>query len=351
MNAPELSLIIPALNEREQLPELLCNLAAQTGVALEVLVADGGSTDGSLEWLQAADVGLPLQVLQCPTGRGRQMNLAAQQARGEWLLFLHADSRFVDPQAIRRGIDRLCESGCQTAAGHFALCFARSEAEPSFGYYFYEWKARLGREETIHGDQGFLLRRTLYEQVGPFREDLPVMEDTDFAERLREVGHWLLLPAEISTSARRFEEEGLWQRQLLNALLMYFRSIDFKDFFAAVPEVYQEQMGTGRLRVWPYFHLVRALLKQLSWSERWQIWWRCGEYVRGHAWQLAFALDSQRAFRHGVLVGQGKMLWTRTTDSFCARWTNNLCGRLAATILVKFWFAMTGLWLRFREKT
>ena len=212
---PELSIVVPILNELGQLPGFFAGLARQEGVDFELLICDGGSRDGSLEWLRQQQLHwTALRIYSEMPGRGRQMNQGAANARADWLLFLHVDSRFSDPQALRRSLDFLSRTESRRVAGHFALKFRRNEAAPSAGYYFYEWKARLGRPETIHGDQGFLLSRDLLRQLGPFREDLPAMEDTDFAERLRDHGQWRLLPAEIRTSARRPETHHQRSQQL-----------------------------------------------------------------------------------------------------------------------------------------
>ncbi len=349
---PLLSIIIPVLNEQEQLPGLLTCLGQQKMPACELIIADGGSKDGGIDWLRErlADFSFPLHLIRSTPGRGLQLNQAVVQARGEWLLFLHADSRFADPRAIQDAIDNLQSTGSQTVAGHFSLKFRREDESPSYGYYYYEWKARLGRPETIHGDQGFLLRRSFFQQVGSFREDLPVMEDTDFAERLRRCGNWLLLPAEISTSARRFEQEGLWQRQLLNSIIMCLREIDYEKFFHAAPEVYRRQEPGALLKVRPFFVLIRQLFAEHSWRERWRIWWRSGCYVRNHAWQLTFARDARRAFRQGIPVGHGRARLTKNFEPVYDLLTDHPPGRLLATLLLRLWFEVTDLWLRRGEK-
>jgi hypothetical protein len=176
------------------------------------------------------------------------------------------------------------------------------------------------------------------------------MEDTDFAERLRNHGNWLLLPAEISTSARRFEREGLWQRQLLNAVIMCLRDIGYAKFFLAAPEVYRLQEPGARLRVRPFFCLARQLFAEHSWRERLQIWWRSGCYVRNHAWQLSFACDARRAFRRGVPVGQGKARLTENFEPVYDLFTDHPPGRLLAAVLLRLWFEATDLWLRRMEK-
>lgn len=350
MKIPQISVLVPILNERQQLPEFIANLATQAEVACELLICDGGSSDGSLEWLQQLESPLPLRLLHSLPGRGRQLNLAAEQARGEWLLFLHVDSRLADPLALSKALGALQQTASKKVAGHFALKFRRRVAQPSVGYYFYEWKARLGRAETIHGDQGFLLHREFFVQLGQFREDLPVMEDTDFAERLRAVGQWQLLPAELSTSARRFEVEGLWQRQLLGAIIMCFRDIGFEQFFTAAPDVYRQQSKTEKLQLRPFFRLLRRLFADLSCRQRWRIWQRSGAYVRKHAWQLSFASDARRALRNGIPVGQGQARLTEWFEPIFDLLTDNPLGRFLATLLLYLWFLITGLWLLGKEK-
>lgn len=348
MSHVELSIIVPILNEREQLPDLLADLQRQQQVDYELIIVDGGSTDGGPEWIQQQDIIGSLLI--SPAGRGRQMNLGAQQANAKWVLFLHVDSRFEHPLALRQSLDHLQQTGSQKVAGHFALCFRRAEDKPSAGYYYYEWKARLGRPETIHGDQGFLLRLDFYRQLAGFREDLQVMEDTDFAERLRAVGQWQLLAAKISTSARRFEIEGLWQRQLLGALIMCFRDIGWEQFFSAAPSIYRQQTEADRLRVRPFFLLISSLFTRMGPKAAWQIWWRSGAYVRRHAWQLTFALDARRAFRRGIPVGQGRMTLTGVFEPIFDLLTDNHLGRFAATILLQLWFLVTKKWLKSKER-
>lgn len=347
MTEIELSIVVPFLNESEQLPEFLAALQCQQAVVFELLMVDGGSSDGGLEWLRQAS--FSGEILPSAAGRAKQMNFGARRAAADWLLFLHVDSRFDDPYALRRALDALQQTGSRQLAGHFVLSFRRSQDAPSAGYYFYEWKARLGRPETIHGDQGFLLRRDFFRLLGGFNEELTVMEDTDFAERLREVGQWQLLPAEISTSARRFESEGLWQRQLLGSLIMCFRDIGWQQFFAEAANVYRQQAATAQLRLWPFFQLIRKLLATSSRRKRWQIWWRSGCYVRRHAWQLAFAIDARIAFCRSVPVGQGRLWWCEKFEPLYNLVSDNLLGRLAAMLLLRCWFVVTMLWLRVKE--
>ena len=346
MDKVSLSLIVPILNERSQLPVFFANLQQQHGIDLELVICDGGSTDGSWEWLQQyRSDRVSLKLLECSAGRGRQLNRAAEIATGEWLLFLHVDSRFSDPLALRDGWHFLQRSGSYRVAGHFALKFRGEDHSPSSSYYFYEWKARLGRPETIHGDQGFFLHRSLLRQVGSFNEDLPAMEDTDFAERLRRVGQWQLLPAEISTSVRRFKTEGLWQRQLLGALIMCFRTIGWNDFLTGAPNLYQQQQQSGKLLLLPFFQLIRKMLDELPLRQRWRYWWLAGSYVRDHGWQLFFAVDARRSFREGLPVGSGKTSTLLFFEPVYDLLTDNRAGRLIAVMMLRCWFRLILIWL------
>jgi rSAM/selenodomain-associated transferase 2 len=255
----ELSVIVPILNEAETLPALFAMLSRQERVAFELILCDGGSTDGTAVLAEglAASSTFACRLIHCEKGRGRQLNAGARAAAAGTLLFLHADSAFPDALALRRGLDTLAAAiarrGDCRAAGRFALRFDVPPDRYGFGYYYYECKARLGRPEGIHGDQGFLLPLTFFDSLGSFDETLALLEDNRFAEAVRREGEWLLLPAEVVTSARRFEAEGLYERQLLNALIMNFAAIGWDDFFRAASGIYCQQDITGSSRLFPFF--------------------------------------------------------------------------------------------------
>jgi len=350
---PELSIIVPILNEEEQLLCLLTDLVRQKNVDFEVILCDGGSIDNPAAVV--ADYqrfcGYPISFNVGEKGRGRQLNAGIARARASWLLLLHVDSRFQDDLALRRALDFMKDFGSKLVAGRFPLRFRRRDEQGSdAAYYYYEWKARLPREECIHGDQGFLLRHETFQHVGHFRENLPVMEDTDFAERLRRIGRWVLLPSEISTSARRFETEGIWQRQLLNAIIMCVRSIGWEEFFDDAISVYRQQGRGDALRLRPFFRQVRRSMQRLPFKQRLGIWYRSGGYIQRHAWQLAFALDAKRAFKKGIPPGQGKIRWVKLFEPIYNLLTNHPPGRLAATLLLWFWFYSSWLGLLLVER-
>lgn len=354
MPLPELAIIIPTLNEAENLPLLLEDLARQTGVVCEVIVSDGGSVDETCDLAEGFFTASRLtgRVLDAPRGRGRQLNAGAVEATAPWVLFLHADSRLPDAGQLRAALDLLHktreESADDALAGRFILRFDGDLATWGYGLSFYETKARLGRPGCIHGDQGMLMTRSFFQRIGPFREDLQVMEDTSLAEVIRVEGRWLLLPGEIVTSTRRFTLEGLKARQTLNALLMNFHAIGWPDFIAQSPAVYQQQDRARPLQLQPFFRLINQLLTRLPYRERLAVWTATGGYVRSQVWQLGLALDCRKARPEGSQAG----FWL----TFCDRWidplTDHSTGRGLTAILVWLWFQWQLLsgWRPFAEE-
>lgn len=341
----ELSIVIPVLDEAETLPGLLADLARESEIAMEVLVVDGGSADASCDVAQRslASHGLRGQVLVSERGRGRQLNCGAAKAQGEWLLFLHADSRFPDAGVLRQSVDRVGKQADNPdrlmVAGHFSLDFElASEQQDRLAYRFYRAKARSGRSGTIHGDQGFLVRADDFRSLGGFRQDLPVMEDSSFAENLRRTGTWLLLPGRIVTSTRRFQAEGLVERQTLNALMMNFLAIGWLDFVLQAPDLYRRQSRTARLDLLPFFELIHDLLAVLPGARRREVWLATGRYVRGQAWQIGFYLDCRN----------GRQRWTTWIDRWFLPCTHHVIGDLLSAALVRAWFGWTRQRLRRR---
>ncbi|BCR05476.1 glycosyl transferase [Desulfuromonas versatilis] len=352
---PELAVIVPVLNESAAVGPFVEALAEQREVRFELIFADGGSSDDTLKNISrlAGRFDFPIILRSSAAGRSRQLNTAAQGVQAPWLLFLHVDSRFPDPLALRRGIDALGAAieaqGHQGVAGHFALRFYDHEGRAPFAYYYYETKARLDRPECTHGDQGFLLARRYFAEVGPFDETLPIMEDTRLAERIRQRGRWLLLPAEVETSSRRFVTEGLLARQVLNALIMNFAAIGWSEFFREAAAIYRRQDQARGLDLLPFLDKIRELLRAKGVAERLQLWWRTGGYVRRHGWQLALAWDAWRSFRRYIPPAQGPLAVLRVFDRWFDRLTDNPAGHLGATLLVWCWFNALWLLLRLRR--
>lgn len=345
--SPLLSVIVPVLNEVHNLPALAASLAAQQGVRLEWVICDGGSIDGTLEWVRGYQPRspLPLTLVTAPPGRAAQLNRGAGQARGQYLLFAHADSRFPAADALAEGLAALRQAEAEGTrlAGHFALSFDLEPGTRHLGYYFYETKARSNRPGTIFGDQGYLLSAENFSRLGPFLDHYGMLEDWRFAQQVAGQGAWLLLPAEIVTSARRFQTEGLHRRQLLNALIVNFATIGWDEFFRQVPDLYRRHEAGKRLDLWPVFAWLRDRFKTLPAGERRRLWQQTGRFVRNQGWQLGLALDCRRNQRRGLPPGTGPMAWLGRFDRWFDRATDHRLGRYCSTQLVRLWFYLT-LW-------
>lgn len=204
-----IGVVIPALDEEELLPGLLGDLS---GLGLEsvVVVVDGGSGDGTVA---AARAGGAL-VVRSRQGRGPQLNAGAALLTTPWLLFLHADSR-VGGEALRAIEEHVL--GDQREAAYFRLLISH----PDFYYRLIEGGQRVRERLSglVYGDQGLLIRRDHFFAAGPYPDE-PIMEDVTLVRRLRGAGELVKLPASISTSARRYEEEGRVRGWLRNVGLM-----------------------------------------------------------------------------------------------------------------------------------
>ncbi|MGH7569834.1 MAG: TIGR04283 family arsenosugar biosynthesis glycosyltransferase [Gemmatimonadales bacterium] len=207
-----LAVVIPTLNEVQALPLLITDLDALEAVgSLEIVVSDGGSSDGTIGF--ALSVGA--RLVRAPRGRARQLNAGARAARGDWLLFLHADSR-LDERARR-----VLRSAIAAPARFEAAVFRFAVDLPPFWRRFIE--AGQAVRETLsglaYGDQGLLIRRDLFESVGGY-PDLPVMEDVAMIRALRRRTRVARLPAALVTSGRRYRTGGVLRTWLTHTALI-----------------------------------------------------------------------------------------------------------------------------------
>ncbi len=196
------SVVIPTLNEADRLPETLRYLREQR--PHEIIVVDGGSTDGTCDRAAGAD-----RLLHGPRGRAAQMNLGAAHAAGDVLLFLHADC------TLEAGALAAAERAVRRP-GVAAGCFAMS-VTGGWPYRTIGWgaSARVRLTGIAYGDQGLFLRREVFERVGGF-PPLRFMEDVFICRALRRRGRVVVLPQRVFVSPRRWQRVGLVRQTLRN---------------------------------------------------------------------------------------------------------------------------------------
>ena len=216
-----ISVIIPAYNEELALPATLRALFEQEG-DYDAVVVDGGSTDRTVEIVEAFDVSHTvsrattlasplhaaqrgLRLLTAPKGRASQMNAGARTATGEWLLFLHADTRL--PAGALARLNAL-EADSAIQAGGFYHRFSGND-----------WRLRLVSlldnlrckgSRIIYGDQAMFVRRSLFERLGGYPEQ-PILEDVAFCEKLVRVTKPVLFDPPAVTDSRKFVKMGIWR--------------------------------------------------------------------------------------------------------------------------------------------
>ena len=205
MTPPRLSVVIPALNEAAGISEVLQALAPLVARGAQLLVADGGSADGTVALAQAGGA----QVIHAPRGRALQMNAGAQQANGDTLLFLHADTRL--PPNADQLIAQALANGPQVW-GRFDVCI---EGQPRMLRVIAAFMNRRSRWTGIAtGDQALFMTRAAFDAVGGFPVQ-PLMEDIEISRYLRRLSRPACLRAKVLTSGRRWETRGVWRTVLL----------------------------------------------------------------------------------------------------------------------------------------
>ena len=197
------SVIIPTLNEESCLGETVAALKRQQ--PLEIIVADGGSSDGTRGWAAGAD-----WFLTAPGGRAAQMNAGAAVAAGEILLFLHADC--VPEEGALAEAERLLRRP-NVAAGCFRMC-VRAEGT-LYRLIDAAATARVRLTGLVYGDQGLFVRRDVFQRIGGFPA-LRLMEDLFISRTLRRLGRIMVSPRRIFVSPRRWQRSGLVRQTLRN---------------------------------------------------------------------------------------------------------------------------------------
>ncbi len=211
------SIIIPTLNESKSIEESLRPLQSLRKQGFEIIVVDGGSADGT------KSLAAPLvdQLVQGPKGRSRQMNAGSVYAKGQWLLFLHADTQLPsDIQSWKISIDQ-----SQLLWGFFRIRLCGH----SIMFRIIEKAVNLRSclTKVATGDQCIFVRKSVFNSVGLFPE-IPLMEDVAISKCLRSLSEPLVYRSKATTSSRRWEENGILNTILLmwSLRLAYFFGVD-----------------------------------------------------------------------------------------------------------------------------
>lgn len=211
-----LSVIMPVLDEAAGIEASLRALAPLRRRGAEIVVVDGGSSDGTPVLARP----LADRVIEAQRGRASQMNAGAAAAGGSVLLFLHADTRLPN-NADRLVFGGLTESG--RVWGRFDVGFDGKRLP--FIALMMNWRSRMTGIAT--GDQAMFVTRAAFEEAGGF-PPIALMEDVALSARLKRLGHPLCLHAKVTTSPRRWEQHGVLRTVLLmwKLRLAYFFGVD-----------------------------------------------------------------------------------------------------------------------------
>jgi rSAM/selenodomain-associated transferase 2 len=214
---PVLSVVVPVLNEAAGISSHLQRLAPLRARGHEVIVVDGGSSDGTAALAQP----LADRIVQSQRGRAQQMNAGAAVARGDQLLFLHADTQ------LPADADTLIAQALQGAAawGRFDVRIVGSSIWFPVISALMNLRSRLTGIAT--GDQGLFMHARLFQQMGGYAGQ-PLMEDIELSRRLRAVVPPVCLRQRVLTSGRRWEQGGVWRTIVLMWWLRwrYWRGAD-----------------------------------------------------------------------------------------------------------------------------
>ena len=211
-----LSIVIPLLNEADNLPKLMGHLAHLNPAPYQVILVDGGSTDNSValakELIESLIDSSPSvisvqvidwQIIESAAGRALQMNAGAELAMGDVLLCLHADT-----QLPNHAIADITSAVRQAAWGRFDVRLDSSAWMLKVVSQMINWRSRLSGIAT--GDQAIFIKKPLFKQLGGYPQQ-PLMEDIELCKRLKAIGKPACLRSKVITSARRWQQYGTWR--------------------------------------------------------------------------------------------------------------------------------------------
>jgi len=213
-NKKGLSIIVPVLNEASVLPRFIDALLVNSFYENQLIFVDGGSDDGGDEYINTQQ---HCTLIRSEKGRAKQMNLGAKAARFKLHYFLHVDS--IPPKNFDLHI--LEKNALGAKAGCFQLQFDSSKKALKWSAYATRFNVRFCRG----GDQSLFIDKVLFDQLNGFNETYQVCEDGELIDRIYKNNGFCVLPQKITTSARRFEENGVWRLHYHHGIIHLMRFI------------------------------------------------------------------------------------------------------------------------------
>lgn len=222
MNSSTISIIIPVLNEAKHIASLLLALASRkkTACIAEIIVVDGGSIDETESIVNNTQTDIPIRWITAAKGRAKQLNMGASHAKGDILYFLHADT--LPPEEYDRWI---IDATARTDAGCFRLKFDSTHPILKFSEWFTRFNWRICRG----GDQSLFIKKHCFQLLDGFDESYMVYEDCELIERIYDQFTFTVLPENVLTSARKYQDVGTLKLQY------HFSVIHLKKRLGASP--------------------------------------------------------------------------------------------------------------------
>ncbi len=220
-----ISIIIPVLNEASTISNLLNDISKKASVKniSELIIVDGGSEDDTYEIVSGYSKTLPIIILKSEKGRARQMNVGAQNASGEILYFLHADT--LPPADFDSQI--ISEINKGNVAGCFRMKF--DSIHPIL--VISQWFTRFNFKSCRGGDQSLFIAKKEFQQLEGYNEDYTIYEDCELIDRIYNQYGFTIIKDYVITSARRYATNGTLKLQY------HFAVIHFKKWLGANPKI------------------------------------------------------------------------------------------------------------------